>query len=85
MLYSATHVKFYIIIYQRIGWRFICNASGDKKLFQKNTTDTTFILGNLEPSGIYRVHVRAHIISKYSTFEDIIKSEVIVEMPGTSK
>ncbi|CAL1265471.1 unnamed protein product [Larinioides sclopetarius] len=82
-LYSATHARFYIITYQRIGWRYVCNASGDVKIFQKNTTDTTYVLQDLEPSAIYRVHVRANIISKYSTFNDSTTSEVIVETSAT--
>ncbi|XP_055954140.1 receptor-type tyrosine-protein phosphatase T-like isoform X2 [Argiope bruennichi] len=82
-LYSTAHVQYYIITYQRIGWRFVCNSSGEEKISQKNTTDTTFMLLNLKPFAIYNVHVRANIISNSDSFNQNGKSEVIVETSGT--
>ncbi|GIY77065.1 receptor-type tyrosine-protein phosphatase T [Caerostris darwini] len=79
-------VRYYIISYQQIGWRYHCNFSFDDNLFVKNTTETCLVLDNLNPFAIYTMNVKADVVilSENSTFNYGIKSEVVINTSATA-
>ncbi|GIY53439.1 helitron_like_N domain-containing protein [Caerostris extrusa] len=79
-------VRYYIISYQQIGWRYHCNFSFDDNLFVKNTTETCLVIDNLNPFAIYTMNVKADVVilSENSTFNYGIKSEVVINTSATA-
>ncbi|PRD24160.1 UNVERIFIED_CONTAM: Ptprt [Trichonephila clavipes] len=74
-------VKYYIITFQQIGWRHLCNFSFDETLNRKNTTETCIVLDDLEPYAIYKINVSAMMLisSKDEYFNNNTRSEIVLK------
>ncbi|GFY38653.1 receptor-type tyrosine-protein phosphatase kappa [Trichonephila inaurata madagascariensis] len=74
-------VKYYVITFQQIGWRHLCNFSFDETLNRKNTTETCIVLDDLEPYAIYKINVSAMMLisSKDEYFSNNTRSEIVLK------